>query len=80
MHLSKDLKLLEDGLSTISYKVIQREKYPLYTRILVQLPRPDELVKKELYIADSGKLSYSPLKIYFSNRIRYDLVIGKVGC
>jgi hypothetical protein len=54
MHLSKDLKLLEDGLSTITYKVLRKENLPLYTKILVRLPSPDDLPKKELYIADSG--------------------------
>ena len=56
MHLSKDLKLLEDGLTTITYQVLTTDEQPLYTRILVKLPRPDELPKKELYIEDSGKI------------------------
>merc|ERR1712223_92702 len=55
MHLSKELKLLEDGLNTVSYKVIQTEKKPLYTRILVQLPKPNEILKKDLYNSDSGE-------------------------
>ena len=54
MHLSHDLKLLEDGLSTVAYTVLKTEKHPLYTRILVKLPKPEELLKKDLYIADSG--------------------------
>ena len=55
MHLSHDLKLLEDGLSTVAYTVLKTEKNPLYTRILVRLPKPEQLLKKDLYIADSGK-------------------------
>ena len=54
MHLSKDLKLLEDGLSTTTYKVLRKETLPLYTKIVVRLPSPEDLPKKELYIADSG--------------------------
>ena len=56
MHLSKDLKLLEDGLNTVSYKVIQTEKKPLYTRILVKLPAFSDLPRKELYITTDGKI------------------------
>ena len=55
MHLSHDLKLLEDGLNTVAYTVLKTEKNPLYTRILVRLPKPEQLLKKDLYIADSGK-------------------------
>ena len=55
MHLSHDLKLLEDGLNTVVYKVLKTEINPLYTRILVKLPKPEELLKKDLYNADSGK-------------------------
>ena len=55
MHLSHDLKLLEDGLNTVVYKVLKTEINPLYTRILVKLPKPEELPKKDLYNADSGK-------------------------
>ena len=54
MHLSADLKLLEDGLSTITYKIIRKESLPLYTKIIVNLPSPDDLPKKELYVAESG--------------------------
>ena len=61
MHLSKDLKLLEDGLNTVSYKVIQTEKKPLYTRILVKLPAFSDLPRKELYITTDGK-TYHNLK------------------
>ena len=56
MHLSHDLKLLDDGLNTVEYKVLKNEKSPLCTRILVQLPKPDELLKKDLYNSDSGKI------------------------
>ena len=55
MHLSHDLKLLEDGLSTVAYTVLNTEMNPLYTRILVKLPKPEELIKKDLYSEDSGK-------------------------
>ena len=56
MHLSKDLKLLEDGLNTVSYKVIQTDMKPLYTRILVKLPAFSDLPRKELYITTDGKI------------------------
>ena len=59
MHLSKDLKLLEDGLNTVSYKVIQTEKKPLYTRILVKLPAFSDLPRKELYITTDGKIYHN---------------------
>ena len=55
MHLSHDLKLLEDGLNTVAYTVLKTEENQLYTRILVRLPKPEQLLKKDLYIADSGK-------------------------
>ena len=55
MHLSHDLKLLDDGLNTVEYKILKNEKAPLCTRILVQLPKPEELLKKDLYNSDSGK-------------------------
>ena len=60
MHLSKNLKLLEDGLNTVRYKVLRKEKKPLYTRILVKLPKPSELPKgvRELYLTDSGKFLF----------------------
>ena len=56
MHLSHDLKLLDDGLNTVEYKVLKNEKTPLCTRILVKLPKPDEIIKKDLYNSDSGKM------------------------
>ena len=56
MHLSHDLKLLDDGLNTVEYKVLKNEKTALCTRILVQLPKPDEILKKDLYNSDSGKI------------------------
>ena len=59
MHLSKDLKLLEDGLNTVSYKMIQTEKKPLYTRILVKLPTFSDLPRKELYITTDGKIYHN---------------------
>ena len=59
MHLSKDLKLLEDGLNTVSYKVIQTDMKPLYTRILVKLPAFSDLPRKELYITTDGKIYHN---------------------
>ena len=57
MHLSKNLRLLEDGLNTIQYKVLRKENKPLYTQILTKLPKPNEMPKnvRELYLEDSGK-------------------------
>ena len=75
MHLSKDLKLLEDGLNTVSYKVIQTEKKPLYTRILVKLPAFSDLPRKELYITTDGKI-YHNLK----RKLGFKHIICLIDC
>ena len=46
MHLSKDLKLLEDGVSTVRYKISQKKNLPLYTWLLVELPKASEMPEK----------------------------------
>ena len=59
MHLSKDLKLLDDGLNTVKYQVLRYEKKPLYTRILVKLPAMSEMPErfKALYLGGINKLT-----------------------
>ena len=59
MHLSKDLKLLDDGLNTVKYQVLRYEEKPLYTRILVKLPAVNEMPEKfkALYLGGNNKLT-----------------------
>lgn len=46
MEKSKHNKLDSDGLSTLKYKVVEQKDYPLYTWILVDLPKaPPKKVK-----------------------------------
>eukprot|EP00094_Tigriopus_californicus_P004091 TCALIF_03942-PA protein Name:"Protein of unknown function" AED:0.10 eAED:0.10 QI:892/0.66/0.5/1/1/1/4/70/110 len=55
MEKSKANKLKGDGLKTLRYKKLNQKNFPLYTWLLVKLPKAPPKVKKTLW--DFGKES-----------------------
>ena len=69
---SEGKELLREGLSTLRYTLESVEKLPLYTRILVHLPKPPAMPK--LTWLESLQRGYSKVSGRALNRIAEVLV------